>query len=224
VAHEVNNPLGGILAFAQLLKRQLPEGGRGREEVDEIERSALRCKRIVEGLLRFSRLGRPEDRQRASLNDIVEETAVLVRRQYDVAGVAISTELAPDPPMVMCNVNQIQQVLLNLLNNAFDAMPDGGTIRVTTAVSSGTAVLTVADQGSGIHPENLPRIFNPFFTTKAEGKGTGLGLAVSAGIVDGHGGQLHVTSTPGEGTNFTLTLPPAGAPGEARGTEPKAGA
>jgi two-component system, NtrC family, sensor kinase len=219
VAHEVNNPLGGILAFAQLLKRRIAVGAVGHEEIDEIEQSALRCKRIVEGLLRFSRLARPEERHAADLNEIVGETLVLVRRQYSVASVAIDADLGADLVPVLCNANQIQQVLLNLLQNAFDAMPAGGTIRVTTAAAPGAVVLSVADEGSGIHPESLSRIFDPFFTTKAEGKGTGLGLAVSAGIVRGHGGRLSVASTPGKGTTFTLLLPAAehggelGAPG-----------
>jgi len=207
VAHEVNNPLGGILAFAQLLKRQLGEGSAGREEVAEIEQSALRCKRIVEGLLRFSRLARPEERRPAQLNDVVDETVLLVVRQYSVAGVTIVTDLGRDLPPVLCNTNQIQQVLLNLLQNAFDAMPAGGGIQVKTVATRDAVALTVSDEGSGIHPENLPRIFEPFFTTKAEGKGTGLGLAVSAGIVRGHGGKITVASTPGTGTTFFVSLP-----------------
>jgi len=209
VAHEVNNPLGGILAFAQLLKRQIPEGGAGREEVDEIERSALRCKRIVESLLRFSRLARPEERQPADLNAIVGETMVLVERQFAIVNVAIVAELGSDLPQVLCNANQIQQVLMNLLQNAFDAMPSGGSIRVATAAVPGSVVLTVADQGVGIHPEHLPRIFDPFFTTKAEGKGTGLGLAVSSNIAHSHGGRLTVDTEPGKDTVFSLSLPVA---------------
>jgi two-component system NtrC family sensor kinase len=211
VAHEVNNPLGGILAFAQLLKRQLGDGAAGREEVDEIERSALRCKRIVEGLLRFSRLARPEERQPADLNAIVGETLVLVERQFAIANVGIAARLARDLAPVSCNANQIQQVLMNLLQNAFDAMPAGGTIHLTTASLPGAVVLTVADAGIGIHPEHLPRIFDPFFTTKAEGKGTGLGLAVSSNIARSHGGRLSVESRPGAGTTVTLTLPAAGS-------------
>ena len=145
VAHEVNNPLGGILAFAQLLKRQLGDDGAGSEEIAEIEQSALRCKRIVEGLLRFSRLARPEERRPIDLNEVVDETIMLVVRHYNLAGVSIATDLRPDLPPVLCNANQIEQVLLNLLQNAFDAMPAGGTIRLMTSATSEGVVLTVSD-------------------------------------------------------------------------------
>jgi two-component system NtrC family sensor kinase len=208
VAHEINNPLGAILALAQLLLRECGDA-EDRESLTEIERSALRAKRIVESLLRFSRRARREERGPVFVNDVVEEAVFLVERQYRLTDVRIVRELAPDLSPVTANYGQLEQVALNLLTNAYDAVGARGEIRVRTRNVPGGVELAVADDGCGIREADLPHVFEPFFTTKPEGKGTGLGLAVSYGIVSDHQGRFDVRSRPGEGTEFTVTLPRA---------------
>jgi two-component system NtrC family sensor kinase len=208
VAHEVNNPLGAILAFAQLVRRErLPEEEQ-QEYIREIEESAIRCKKIVERLLSFARQGRRDERRLFSLNDVVSETAFLVDRSYLPAQIRLHRELDPQLGLVNGNQNEIQQVLLNLISNARDAMPGGGVVRVRTRDrGDGTVELAVTDTGAGIPQEIIEHIFDPFFTTKPEGKGTGLGLAVSYGIIREHRGRIAVKSKVGEGTEFQVLLP-----------------
>ncbi len=210
VAHEVNNPLGAILAFAQLVRRErLPEAEQ-QEYMREIEDSAIRCKKIVERLLSFARQAPRDERRPFSLNDVVAETAFLVDKSYLPAQVRLHRELDPTLAHVNGNQNEIQQVLLNLISNARDAMPRGGVVRVRTRNrGDGTVELAVSDTGQGIPPEIIEHIFDPFFTTKPEGKGTGLGLAVSYGIIRDHRGRIGVKSKLGEGTEFQVVLPAA---------------
>jgi two-component system, NtrC family, sensor kinase len=211
VAHEINNPLGAILVFAQLLRREPMEEKEQQEYLKEIEDSAIRCKKIVERLLSFARTARRDDRRLFSVNDVVAETAFLVEKSYLTNKVKLERDLAADVGQVAGNANEMAQVLLNLITNARDAMPQGGTIRVRTRnLDEGSVELTVSDTGSGIPQDILERIFDPFFTTKPEGKGTGLGLSVSYGIVRDHKGKIAVRSKPGEGTEFQVVLPRAG--------------
>jgi signal transduction histidine kinase/FixJ family two-component response regulator len=208
VAHEVNNPLGAILAFAQLLRRESLEPDESADYLKEIEDSAIRCKKIVERLLSFARQAQRDERRPFSLNDVVGETAFLVERSYLPARVRFERDLDPDLGDVLGNPNEISQVLLNLVTNARDAMPGGGVVKVTTRNLSDTQVeLVVSDTGQGIPPEVLGRIFDPFFTTKPEGKGTGLGLAVTYGIIREHRGLVEVRSKLGEGTEIQVILP-----------------
>ena len=212
VAHEINNPLGGILAFTQILQRDEVSVEDRREYLGEIEKSALRCKAIVDSLLRFARQSPHLDRRALSLNDLVKETVPLVHYKYSVRDVRVECTLAEGLPPVLANANQIQQVLVNLLGNAFDSIARAGRIEVTTALRDGQVVLAVSDTGSGIKEEHMPRLFDPFFTTKEEGKGTGLGLAVTYAILQEHGGRITVANRPGSGAEFTVFLPPLPPP------------
>jgi signal transduction histidine kinase/FixJ family two-component response regulator len=210
VAHEVNNPLGAILAFAQLLRREILEPEEAADYMREIEESAIRCKKIVERLLSFARQAQRDERRTFSLNDIVAETAFLVEKSYLPSKVRLERDLAADLWEVLGNPNEISQVLLNLVTNARDAMPGGGVVKVRTRnLVDGQVELVVADSGAGIPPEVIGRIFDPFFTTKPEGKGTGLGLAVSYGIIREHRGHIAVRSKIGEGTEMQVVLPRA---------------
>ncbi len=209
VAHEINNPLGAILAFSQLLRREEMPAEERNDYLKEIEESAVRCKKIVERLLRFARQGKKDDRRLFSLNEVVSDALFLVQKSYLQKGLQLSTDLAEDLWPCIGNSSEISQVLLNLITNARDAMPNGGSVRVSTRnlVEENAVELIVADSGEGIPPEVLRRIYDPFFTTKPEGKGTGLGLAVSYGIVRDHNGHINVKSKVGDGTEFFVVLP-----------------
>ena len=209
VAHEINNPLAGVLAFTQLLRGGTSGPAETEEYLNEIEQGALRCKRIIESLLRFSRHGRREERREVSLSELVTETLVLVERQFANSNVVVEKELDLGMPKVLANPAQIQQVLLNLLTNAFDAMPKGGRIRIETMCENGYAQVVVADTGCGIAEAHLSQLFEPFFTTK-ENKGTGLGLPVSYGILKEHRGGLDLSSRVGEGTTVRIWIPVVG--------------
>ena len=218
VAHEINNPLGGILAFAQILLREECSPDEVREYLREIEKSAFRCKGIVEALLRFSRQ-QPSalERGRLELNQVVREALAAVSEKYRQREVEIHCDLAEELPAVAGNAEQIEQVLVNLLSNAFDAVagrPPRAAIEVrTTPADGGGVTLEVADTGAGIEEAHLEKVFDPFFTTKEGGEGSGLGLAVSYAIVRDHGGQIVVRNRAEGGAVFTVTLPSAPSPG-----------
>jgi signal transduction histidine kinase len=210
LAHELNNPIGVISSRIEIMlldAEAQPIHGRLAEDLRVLHRHAQRVARIAQGLLSFSRqssgLHGPVD-----LNHLVEETLLLVERPIAKQGVTVTRRLAPDLPALWGDGNTLQQVVLNLLTNARDAVGTTGEITVETsraAGGSGAVCLVVRDTGPGIPPEALPRIFDPFFTTKADG--TGLGLSISYGIVRDHHGTLDVESREGEGTTFTLTFP-----------------
>ena len=209
LAHELNNPIGIISTRAELMladadTRALPEDVA--EDLRVIHRHAQRVARIAQGLLSFARSssGQPG---RIDLNHVVEETLLLVEKMLVKDGARIRRALAPDLPPIWGDANALQQVVMNLLTNARDAVKGGGEIWIETSAareSSGDVQLVVRDTGGGIPPEVLPKIFDPFFTTKAEG--TGLGLSISYGIVRDHQGTVDVQSRPGEGTTFVLTF------------------
>jgi len=212
VAHEINNPLGGILAFAQILLRESCPPEEQREYLREIEKSAFRCKAIVEALLRFSRQSPRMKRAPLALNDVVRESLTLVSYKYAVRDVEIRCQLGDSLPPVLGNANQLEQVLVNLLSNAFDAITSlpsksAGAIELRTSATDGWVELQVADSGTGISDGHLAKIFDPFFTTKDVGEGTGLGLSVTWGIVEEHRGWIEVASEPGRGATFTVHLP-----------------
>ena len=231
VAHEINNPVSSVLNLSMLMQRILQDDGippgrleEFRKYVAQVVGETARIGRIVSDLLAFSRRSRPQ-RAPADLNRLVQTTLSLVSHKLELANIAVELDLAPDLPLVPCDGSQIQQVLLNLLLNAAEAMQAGrpGRVSVRTRPDSGHAVaLSVADSGEGIPAENLARIFDPFFTTKSEGRGVGLGLTVSYGIVEAHGGEIEVSSRPGEGTTFTVRLPLS--PAEAAEAAPAANA
>lgn len=209
IAHEINNPLGGILAFTQLLIRDCREGHAMKGDLEEIERAAVRCKKIVSDLLDFSRLSKPKDRQWLDVNPLLEKLFPFLKMEFKSWNIDLVTELNRDIPKVFGSASQLQQVFLNLITNACHAMPKGGRLLVRTSMSPthSHVVVEVVDTGVGISKENLSKIFDPFFTTKEPGKGTGLGLSVSYRIVKEHNGSFMVDSTVGQGSTFTVSLP-----------------
>jgi two-component system, NtrC family, sensor kinase len=215
VAHEINNPLSGVLNFSALMSRILRDDGIPRERVPEfrgylerVTEQTARAGRIVSDLLAFSRRSKPQ-RAPADLNDIVRTTVGLVTHKLKLLNVEASLELDDTLAPLPCDVSQMQQVVLNLVMNAAEATrPHGsGRVRVVTHHTAAGAVLAVSDDGEGIPRETLDRMFDPFFTTKGEGKGVGLGLAVVYGIVEAHGGRIEVETAVGRGTTFEVTLP-----------------
>ncbi len=216
VAHEINNPLGVILGFCELLLRKAPPGSQLEEDLKTIERQGLICKETVENLLSFARAEK-EPSDSADLNAGIESIAKIVRPLLEKRNVDLVLALEPGLPPARGDARQLQQVFLNLINNAIAAMPEGGTLTLRSWHERGArrVAAQVQDTGVGILPEHLDRIFEPFFTTKPEGQGTGLGLFVSYGIVTGYGGTLECASTPAgalgkrPGSAFTLRLPVA---------------
>ncbi len=215
VAHEINNPLSGILTYTKLLKKWLGQNelnAARREEVlsslDLVECESRRCGEIVRNLLTFARAA-PMNLEWSDLNAVVERAIKLLQHQLDLAGVQLQLELAEKLPPVRCDASQIEQVLLALMMNAADAMPRGGTLwlRSKQLPNAAEVRLEVQDDGLGIPADALPHIFEPFFTTKENKRSVGLGLAVSHGIVQRHGGRIEVESEPGRGTKFTVILP-----------------
>jgi signal transduction histidine kinase len=215
VAHEINNPVSGVLNLSMLLQRMLKEDGVPHDRIPDFRRylgqvtsETARVGRIVSDLLAFSRRGKPQ-RAPADLNRIVRTTLSLVEHKMKLNNVAVQAIYCEDLPPAPCDSSQIQQVVLNLMLNAAEATHSKPErfVTVTTSKGDGVVLMQVSDNGEGIPPENLAKIFDPFFTTKPEGKGVGLGLAVSYGIVDSHGGELEVKSTVGVGTTFTMSLP-----------------
>jgi signal transduction histidine kinase len=206
VAHEVNNPLTGILGFAELLMSELQPDDPRHDEVAVIRDEAVRARTIVRALLEFAR-PRPPQRIPVSLNDLARSTLELVRFRAREADVAIIESYA-DVPWLDLDPDALKQVLLNLSNNAIDAMPGGGTLRLATEQVGDRVSVAVGDTGIGMNEETRNRIFTPFFSTRsAGGEGTGLGLSVSRQIVEGHGGTIEVESAPGHGAVFTVWLP-----------------
>lgn len=215
VAHEINNPISGVLNLSMLLQRMLKADGVPPERLEEFRKylgqvtnETARVGRIVSDLLAFSRRSKPQ-RAPADLNRIVKSTLSLVQHKMKLSNVEVETTFCEELPAAPCDSSQIQQVTLNLLLNSAEATQSKNERRVAVATSTadGNVILTVSDNGEGIAPENLAKIFDPFFTTKSEGKGVGLGLAVSYGIIQAHGGDIEVKSQPGVGTTFTVSLP-----------------
>jgi two-component system, NtrC family, sensor kinase len=208
VAHEVNTPLAVISNYIQMLAKQLPDGDPRHQLIDKIVKQTFRASEIVNNLLNFSRTGAAEFTE-VDLNSVVEETLLLVAHPFKTARLQVIRNLQPQLPPVLGSNNRLQQVFLNLFMNARDAMPSGGMLEVRTAAQNGSVEIEITDTGSGIPRENLHRIFDPFFTTKSSGRGTGLGLSVSYGIIKEHAGKIDVRSTPGKGTSFRLEFPAA---------------
>lgn len=209
IAHEINNPLGGILAFTQLMIRDCKDGNTMKGDLEEIERAAVRCKKIVSDLLDFSRLSKPKDRQQLDVNPLLEKLFPFLKMEFKSWNIDLVTELDATIPRIIGSANQLQQVFLNLITNACHAMPKGGQLMVKTETKSDRSqvMVIVRDTGVGIPKENISKIFDPFFTTKEPGKGTGLGLSVSYRIIKDHKGSILVDSVVGKGTAFKVTLP-----------------
>ena len=221
VAHEINNPLSGILTYSKLIKKWVDKdqvGGEKKQEaqqcLDLISSESRRCGELVRNLLSFSRQS-PINVQSTDINRVVEQCTMLLRPNLKIAAIDLHTTLADGLPRLHCDPSQIEQVLLAVIVNAADAMPKGGNLWIDSRLcDDGSHVaLTVRDDGSGIPPDVLPKIFEPFVTTKENGHGTGLGLAVSRGIVERHSGKISVESEVGKGTTVTITLPVPDRPG-----------
>jgi len=208
IAHEINNPLGIILGYTQLLlKGEDPLSARF-TDLKTIEKHVQSCKAIVEDLLNFARTSSSQ-KKRLIIQPIIEDVIGFVRHHSNLENIHIETHFSPRVPPVLMDEKKIKQVLINLLMNAIHAVTPKGRIGITTGFNGATGRVTVevTDDGHGIAKENLSRIFDPFFTTKPTGEGTGLGLSVSYGIIKGHGGNITVRSKPGQGATFTIFLP-----------------
>lgn len=211
VAHEVNNPLGVILGFCDLLLRKTDKNSQDHEDLKTIERQGLHCKQVVENLLSFARLGEG-DSESADLNECVQDIIKVVKHTLDMHDIDLALSLAEDLPLVKGDARQLQQVFLNLINNAVSAMPQGGPLKIRTFLERPTrrGIIQFEDGGIGIREEDKDRIFEPFFTTKPEGEGTGLGLFVSYGIITKYGGAIdfvsHQSGLKPRGTTFTIKL------------------
>ena len=210
IAHEFNNPLTSIIGYASELRLSLPENDPRRDEVMIIEGEALRARKIVRDLLDFSRQRAPA-LEPVHITPLVSRVVSMLRHQARVVNVEVEEDYGVDLPAVRADADQLRQVFLNLVSNGLDAMPHGGQLRISSALTEQDGEywveVTVQDTGSGIAPEHLSRVFDPFFTTKPEAKGMGLGLSVSLGIVESHKGQILVESEPGRGSTFRVRLP-----------------
>jgi signal transduction histidine kinase len=210
IAHELNNPLTTVTGFSELILDETPKDAPHREDMEMILREALRARGVVRRLLDFARQGE-RTRARSDMNEIVDDVLALTRHLIHTSGVQLVVNLAKELPWVSVDSNQMKQVLLNLIHNALQAMPNGGTLQVLTETrlkdNRKWVVITVKDSGVGINPQHKDRIFEPFFTTKGNSGGTGLGLSVTYGIVTDHGGTIEVESQPGAGSAFMVWLP-----------------
>jgi two-component system, NtrC family, sensor kinase len=208
VAHEVNTPLAVISNYIQMLAKQIPADDPTQKTIERIVKQTFRASEIVNNLLNFSRTGAAEFVE-LDLNSLLDETLTLVQHPFKTARVNVIKNYMEQLPLVLGSSTRLQQVFLNLFMNARDAMPGGGMVEVRTGAQNGSVEVEVTDTGSGIPAENLHRIFDPFFTTKTSGRGTGLGLSVSYGIIKEHAGKVDVRSTVGKGTSFRLEFPVA---------------
>ena len=210
VAHEINTPLAVISSYAQMLTKQMRGDARLAPVLEKITQQSFRAAEIANGLLNFSRTSTTEMRA-TDLNQVIRDTLSLLEHQFKTAQVEVELDLAAALPSIHGNPGKLQQVFLNLLLNAKEAMPGGGRLRVAT-LANGHVEARVSDSGSGIAPEHMKRIYDPFFTTKTmprpgDKRGTGLGLSVSYGIIQEHAGKIHVESAVGAGTTFHLEFP-----------------
>jgi two-component system, NtrC family, sensor kinase len=210
VAHEVNTPLAVISSYTQMLSKQLQGDPQKSGLLEKITRQTFRASEIVNNLLNFSRTSGSEIGD-VDVNKVIADTLALLDHQFKIAKVEVQNALTPHLPAIQGNAGRLQQVFLNLFLNAKDAMPGGGTLRVSTLNGESVSVC-VSDTGTGIAPENIQRIYDPFFTTKTspregQARGTGLGLSVTYGIIQEHAGKIRVESHPGAGTTFTLDFP-----------------
>ncbi len=207
IAHEINNPLTGVLTYASLMAKRFPAGDPSAEDLEVIIRETKRCRGIIKELLDFAR-PTPPSRRLTDLNEVMRHSLAVVMNQLSMSQVNLSLDLAQDLPEVFADANQLQQVVVNLLLNAADVVePETGQIRLSTRdVGDGYVAFQVEDNGSGIRAEDVPHLFEPFFSTKGN-RGTGLGLAVTWGIVEGHAGSIDVQTELGKGTCFSVRIP-----------------
>lgn len=212
IAHELNNPLTGILTFSHLLRRKVKPDSADAEDLDLVIRETKRCSGIIRRLLDFAREKKPE-KKFTDINQLIRETEHIVHHPVTFRNIQLDLDLEDGIPHLFIDPDQMKQVFMNIFVNAQDAIREKGTITVTSGFRPAAyghpkmVEITISDTGEGIAAENLRKIFDPFFTTKGVGRGTGLGLSVSYGIVNSHGGSIDVESKPGEGTSFHIFLP-----------------
>ncbi|HEX3043520.1 MAG TPA: ATP-binding protein [Bacillota bacterium] len=206
MAHEINNPLGVILGFAQSITKRIPEADPLYRPLKSIEREAVRCKKLVGDLLTFSRAGKTQA-EIIDINATIDETLSLIEAQTKVKDIEIIKDYTTAMPQITANKNQMQQVIMNLCNNAIDAMPNGGCLTICTRNNETQIQITISDTGHGMTEDVKNHLFEPFFTTKEIGKGTGLGLSLCYEIIRNHHGIIEVESEVGKGSAFKLKLP-----------------
>jgi len=207
VAHEINNPLTGVLTFSSLMLKKVEENHPWKKDLENIVQQTTRCRNIVRGLLDFARQRKP-DKKEWDIHTLIERTLTLVENQARFQNIKFVKEFKSDIPMLFVDGDQIQQVFMNIVINAADAMAgNGGTLSIKTNMKSGEAEISFADTGCGMTKEQLSRVFTPFYTTKETGKGTGLGLAISYGIIHSHSGDIEAKSEVGKGSTFRIKLP-----------------
>jgi two-component system NtrC family sensor kinase len=219
VAHELNNPLGGILGYSQFALEKInqkPISQFDQEDTEsflqylkDIEQQTKRCRAIIQSLLKFSRASRKEEFEPTDVNSVLKETFIFIKHQVEKNRVRLVENLVEFLPLINGQPSQLQQVFTNLILNAVQAMPEGGTLTIHSRTKEDHQAIEISftDTGAGIPEENLSKIFEPFFTTKKVGEGTGLGLSVSYGLIKNHGGEIKVQSQKGQGTTFTVILP-----------------
>lgn len=207
IAHEINNPLGIILGYTQLMLRQEQEDSQRSEDLRTVEKHVRHCKSIVQDLLNFARTSKPK-KERLNIHAIIDDVLHFIQQHSALDGISIHTRYHEDVGKALVDEKKIKQVLINLVMNARHAVNGGGEIHIETSpsVCGRKILIRITDTGRGIEPRHLPRIFDPFFTTKPTGEGTGLGLSVSYGIIKNHGGDISVESRLGKGTTFTVVL------------------
>jgi two-component system, NtrC family, sensor kinase len=206
IAHEINTPITGISSYTQILLKDNVDADRRKSILEKIEKQTFRASEIVNSLLNFSRMSGSEFNA-VDINQLIADSLALLDHQLELNHIKVASELEQTLPPIYGNTGKLQQVFVNLFLNARDAMPSGGELAIHTGMNESMVVVNISDTGNGIPKENLKKIFDPFFTTKRIGKGTGLGLAVTYGIIQEHGGRIFVDSDTGKGTRFTLKLP-----------------
>jgi len=215
VVHEINNPLSGILNYLRLMIRIINRGALDEKQrqkfqryLDLVENETERCSDIISSLLTFSRKS-PPDFGEVKVDELLNRCMILSQHKLELSNIRPLISIEPGIPPITGDFNQLQQCVINLIFNAIDAMPDGGTLTLKGryAAPNGQVQIIVSDNGPGIAPEDLPHIFEPFFTTKNEGYGVGLGLSTVYGIVERHDGKVIVDSRKGQGSKFTIELP-----------------
>jgi signal transduction histidine kinase len=209
IAHEINNPLAGVLVYTQLLSKKVTGDAFNKEEalgyLSKMESEVSRCSRIIRNLLDFARQTQPTLRF-VDINQVIEQVLAMVGHQAQLQNVEVVKEFSPSLPKVMADFDQLQQIFTNLTLNAIQAMPEGGMLTIRSSAVDSEVRIDVQDTGCGISKENMGKLFTPFFTTKAKGKGVGLGLAVVHGIIERHKGRIKVQSEVGKGTTFSVYL------------------
>ena len=206
IAHEINNPLAGILLFSTNIRKKVPEEGPVKNGLDVIIREAMRCKGIIQDLLAFSRDREPK-KVSANINTIIDQTLSLLENEFHLHHISLEKNLESEIPNIFLDLNLMQQVFVNILMNAVQAMDENGVITILSNMSQDqkNVKIEIADTGRGIPPDDMEKVFEPFFSTKENG--TGLGLAVSYGIIKKHQGDIQIFSEPGRGTRFTIDMP-----------------